>query len=184
MEIALLTYLQAFGLVFFAELGDKTQLLALSFAGKYKPRDILIGIFIAIILNHGLAIAFGSWLASRVDPAWMNRIVAGLFFFFALWGLRNQEEEISAKPQASAILAVATAFFLGEMGDKTQLTAAALAAGGHPVWVLAGTTSAMLASGAMAVLVGEQLFKRIPKKIVKYGVAILFALTGLYFLLR
>jgi putative Ca2+/H+ antiporter (TMEM165/GDT1 family) len=115
--------LKAFMLIFVAEMGDKTQILAMAFATKYPVKKVLLGIFIGAFLNHGLAVLFGSYL-SQIIPISSLQIIAGFAFVgFALWTLYSddEEEEETKKYKLGPIFTVSLAFFLGELGDKTQL---------------------------------------------------------------
>src|SRR6056297_3848201 len=142
-------FIKAFMLIFVAEMGDKTQILAMTFATRYSVKKVLLGIFIGSLLNHGLAVALGTVLSKRF-PIDRIQIIAGLaFIFFAVWTLRNEddEEEENEKIKYGAVITVALAFFIGELGDKTQLAAITLAAASkHLLLVLAGTVSAMVAT--------------------------------------
>ncbi|SCZ81679.1 TMEM165/GDT1 family protein [Acidaminobacter hydrogenoformans] len=174
-------YFQALALIFIAEMGDKTQILSMAFATKFKIRQILIGVALGAALNHGLAIAFGT-LLSRYVPLELLQLVAGvLFLFFAFWSLQAQEaEEEDVKSAYGPVLTVALAFFLGELGDKTQLTALTLSAGAKsPVMVLAGTVSGMVLTSLIGILVGIKLGDKIKELHLKLGAFSVFMFFGL-----
>jgi len=174
--------IRAFLLIFIAEMGDKTQILALAFATRFPIRKVMLGIGIGIILNHGLAVALGSYL-SRVVPLSTVQLIAGAAFVgFALWTLKPEEEEEEEEPRMEfgPAVTVAVAFFLGELGDKTQLTAITLAADAkYPLMILAGTVSGMLATGALGIFVGKKLGDKIPELGIKILAASIFMFFGL-----
>jgi putative Ca2+/H+ antiporter (TMEM165/GDT1 family) len=174
--------LNSFLLVFVSEMGDKTQLLALVLAARYrKPWIVLAGIFVATILNHGLASWAGGWISSRVSPQMLAWVLAGTFLAFAAWILvPDKEEELKPSTRFGAFLTTVIAFFLAEMGDKTQLATVALGAQYANVFlVTVGSTLGMMASNALAIFFGERLLRRIPMKWVRVGASALFALFGI-----
>lgn len=184
MNSMLIAYLLSAGAVVLAEMGDKTQLLAMAFATKYKASKVLIGVFVATVVNHSLAVAVGNFI-TRFDTAqiWIQGIASLSFIFFGLWTIRGdklggEENKVS---KYGPIITVTIAFFLAEMGDKTQLTTIALAAKFplSPVGVLMGTTTGMLIADAIGIIVGIVLCKKIPEKKVKLISAIAFILFGL-----
>jgi putative Ca2+/H+ antiporter (TMEM165/GDT1 family) len=178
----------AAGVVVLAEMGDKTQLLAMAFAARYKASRVLLGVLFATLLNHGLAVAAGSLLA-RFDGirTWIQLAAALSFVFFGLWTLRGDklDGEDSRPSRFGPVLTVGFAFFLAEMGDKTQLATIAIAAQHptQPLGVLLGTTAGMLIADGLGILVGIVLAKRIPERAVKLisaGAFILFGCIGSY----
>lgn len=174
-------YLKALSLIFLAEMGDKTQLLAMAFATKYKVRNIVLGIALGAFLNHGLAILLGSFLQS-VLPLELVYLVAGLaFILFGLMSLELEDEAVET-PTAKfgPILTVGTAFFIGELGDKTQLTALTLSTStGYPVAILMGTVTGMVLTGLIAIWVGRKLGDKIPELQLKFGAAAVFLFFGI-----
>ncbi|MGI6537533.1 MAG: TMEM165/GDT1 family protein [Caldicoprobacterales bacterium] len=175
--------IRAFLLIFVAEMGDKTQILAMAFATRFPVRKVLVGIGIGAFLNHGLAVVLGSYL-SRVVPISTIQMIAGAAFIgFALWTLKPEKEEDEEKEpglQFGPAATVACAFFLGELGDKTQLTAITLAAdAGYPLMVLAGTVSGMIATGALGIIIGIKLGDKIPELGIKILAASVFMFFGL-----
>jgi len=164
-----------------AEMGDKTQLLSFVLAAKLKrPWPIIGGIFVATLANHFLAGWVGAWLAMLVAPATLKWIVALSFFAFGLWALKpdtlDEEREYSDR---SAFLTTLAAFFVVEMGDKTQLATVALAARFDALAaVVMGTTLGMLLANAPAVWLGEKLAHRVNMKWMRWGAAALFVLLG------
>lgn len=180
-------FINAFGLIFLAEMGDKTQLLALAFATRYRVRQVLWGIFFGVLLNHGLAVILGN-LLSTVIPINLIQLFAGAAFLgFALWSLRVEEDEEEAETASSRgpVMTVATAFFIGELGDKTQLSAITLSSvANYPGIILAGTICGMLLVGSLGIIVGRQLGARIPETALKIAAALVFAFFGVQKLLK
>ncbi|WP_166140788.1 TMEM165/GDT1 family protein [Nocardioides ochotonae] len=178
-------FLLSTAVIFIAELGDKSQLMAMTFAARYRVRDVLIGITAATAIVHlasvGIGFAIGDAFADY--QSWIG-IVAGVAFLgFAAWTLRGDEltEEEADKARTAtgaAILAVGVAFFLAELGDKTMLATITLATqeGWLGTWI--GSTVGMVAADALAILVGALLGRKLPEKVIKYGAASLFAIFG------
>ncbi|QIX26673.1 TMEM165/GDT1 family protein [Nocardioides sp. JQ2195] len=172
--------------IFVAELGDKSQLMAMTFATRYKARDVILAITAATAIVHlasvGLGVAIGSSFADYQDTI---SIVAGIaFLIFAAWTLRGDEltEEEAQKARNSsgmALLAVGTAFFLAELGDKTMLATITLATkeGWFGTWL--GSTLGMVAADALAIGVGILLGRQLPEKVIKIGAALAFLVFGL-----
>jgi len=173
-------------IVAIAEMGDKTQLLSFVLATKFKnPLPIILGIFFATLANHFAAGYVGSWLASLVTPQTLRWIVALSFFAFGAWALvPDKLEENRNLRGASVFITTLIAFFLVEMGDKTQLATIALAAryDSLPTVVL-GTTMGMMIANVPAVLVGEALAHRINMKVMRWVAAGLFVVLGILALL-
>ena len=179
-------FLLSTAVIFVAELGDKSQLMAMTFAARYNVRQVLIGITVATAVVHLASVGIGRFVGDRfTDNQWVITLVAGIaFLVFALWTLRGDEltEEEADKARRStgaAILAVGTAFFLAELGDKTMLATITLATreGWLGTWI--GSTVGMVAADALAIGVGALLGKHLPEKAIKYGAAALFAIFGL-----
>ncbi|MZP31107.1 TMEM165/GDT1 family protein [Heliobacterium undosum] len=166
--------------VVLAEMGDKTQLLGMAFATRYKAATVLAGVFVATLLNHLLAVALGDYLTAFVPMETIQLAAAISFIFFGLWTVRGDELEGEDKKEYfGPFLTVTIAFFIAEMGDKTQLASVALAAKYHnliPVWM--GTTTGMMISNVIGILVGVVLGKKIPERIVKYASAAIFIFFG------
>lgn len=178
--------LQSFGLVVASEMGDKTQLLALVLALRFKrPWIVMAGILVATLLNHGLATLLGGWVASLVSPDTLKIGLAVLFLVFAVWILipdKLDEGEGQAKEgeAASAFFTTVVLFFLAEMGDKTQLATLALGAKFQaPILVTMGTTMGMLVADGLAVVFGEKLIKVVPMKVIRIVSSISFAAFGI-----
>jgi putative Ca2+/H+ antiporter (TMEM165/GDT1 family) len=181
-------FLVSTGLVAFAEIGDKTQLLALALAVRFRrPWPIVLGILVATLANHALAGAFGAWLLSAIDPAVLRWIVALSFLAMAGWMLvpdKLDDDGVRPGSARGAFAATVVAFFLAEMGDKTQLATIALAARFHATWlVIAGTTLGLLLANVPIVFAGHQLLRRVPLRTMHRIAAALFALMGFAVLL-
>lgn len=179
--------IQAFFLIFIAEMGDKTQILAMAFATRYPVKKVLAGIFFGALLNHGLAVALGSYISNFVPINTIQIIAGAAFVGFALWTLKtedDEEEEEGAKVKFGPVLTVASAFFIGELGDKTQLTAITLATDArYPLFILCGTVLGMIVTGGIGIIIGKKLGDKIPEfaiKIIAASVFMFFGTTKLY----
>ncbi|HPU21544.1 TMEM165/GDT1 family protein [Thermoclostridium caenicola] len=175
--------IRAFLLIFVAEMGDKTQILAMAFATRFPVGKVLLGIGLGAFLNHGLAVLLGSYLSQLVPINTIQMIAGAAFVGFALWTLKPEPEEDEEKEtrfQFGPTATVALAFFIGELGDKTQLTAITLAAdAGYPLMILAGTVSGMIATGALGIIIGKKLGDKIPELGIKFLAASIFMFFGL-----
>ena len=164
------------------EIGDKTQLLALVLAARFKkPGAIIAGIVLATLLNHSLAGLVGNWIATHVDAEVLRWAVGVSFIAIALWALvpDKLDEATTPRGHAGVFLITAGSFFLAEMGDKTQLATVALAARFHDlVAVVAGTTLGMLIADVPAVFVADRFAARIPLGWIRAIAAALFAALG------
>ncbi|MDR0356854.1 MAG: TMEM165/GDT1 family protein [Clostridiales Family XIII bacterium] len=187
MGAILIAYAVSAGTVVLAEMGDKTQLLAMAFAARYKPSKVLLGVLIATLLNHALAVAAGNIVAKIESAQTLIQCVASLsFIFFGLWTLRGDrlDGEENRKTRFGPVVTVAIGFFIAEMADKTQLATIALAAKfpDAPLWILLGTTTGLLIADAVGIIVGVVLKRKIPERKVKFisaGIFIFFGfLTG------
>jgi len=177
---------KAFLFIFIAEMGDKTQILAMTFATKFKVQKVLLGVLIGSALNHGLAIAFGAYLSNLI-PINTIQMIAGIsFIFFGLWSLKKEddEEEKETSKKFGPVLTVALAFFIGELGDKTQLTAMTLATGGQfPIFILFGTVLGMIATSGIGIFVGSKVGEKIPElaiTLISSGVFLFFGILKLF----
>ncbi|MFS2294663.1 MAG: TMEM165/GDT1 family protein [Actinomadura sp.] len=173
--------------IFVAELGDKSQLMAMTFAARFRALPVLTGITAATAVVHLASVAVGAALGTALPTGPISVLAGVAFLGFALWTLRGDELDEEERDRArratgSAILAVGGAFFLAELGDKTMLATIALAAehGGllplAGVW--AGSTIGMVAADALAIVVGHVLGRRLPERVVKYGAAAGFTAFG------
>ncbi len=177
----------SFFLVLASEMGDKTQLLALVLASRYrKPWAVMAGILVATLLNHGLASYVGVWLASLVSPQTLNYILAATFLGFAAWILiPDKDESFEQTNVYGAFLSTTIMFFLAEMGDKTQLATVALGASYSSLTLVTmGTTMGMLVADGVAVFFGEKLVTRVPMNIIRRIACAIFVLFGIGILFR
>jgi putative Ca2+/H+ antiporter (TMEM165/GDT1 family) len=175
------------GAVALAEIGDKTQLLALLLAARFrKPWPIVGGILLATLLNHALAAWLGQAAAHWLTPERLRWVVAASFIGIALWTLRPDSLDADqAVPARGAFLATTIAFFIAEIGDKTQVATVLLAARYDPLWqVVAGTTAGMLLANVPVVLLGGRYAARLPLKGARIAAACVFLALGLWAGLR
>jgi Ca2+/H+ antiporter, TMEM165/GDT1 family len=176
------------GAVALGEIGDKTQLLALLLAARYhKPVPIILGILVATLANHAGAAALGSWVSGLLDPTWLRWILGASFLAVAVWMLiPDQADDVDARAlnRFGVFGVTVLAFFLAEMGDKTQIATVMLAAK-YPslVAVTAGTTLGMMLANVPAVLLGDRVVRAVPVVWVHRIAAGIFALLGLLVLL-
>ncbi len=173
-------FIKAFFLIFAAEMGDKTQIIAMTFATQYKVKEVLIGVFLGVFLNHGIAILLGRYLSRLIPMDWVQMIAGFMFVIFGLLALREEElEDNEGKKAFGPIITVALAFFVGELGDKTQLTAMTLSAeGNHPLFILLGTTLGMIGTSGLGIFVGSKLGEKIPDVFIKIISSIVFVFFG------
>ena len=182
-------FLVATGIVALAEMGDKTQLLALVLAARFrKPWPIVLGIFVATVANHAMAGALGAWVTTLVSPQTLRWMLGASFLLMAVWMLIPDKLDDADTPRKSPRLGVfattVMVFFLAEMGDKTQIATVMLAAKYVAyVGVVAGTTLGMMLANAPVVWLGERITRRVPLRIVHTVSAIVFAALGLLALL-
>ncbi len=173
-------FIASFLFVVLAEMGDKTQLLAMAFATRFPAKTVLAGVLVATLLNHLLAVVLGNWLTSVVPFDGIQIAASASFILFGLWTLRGDKLEGEDKKYTfSPFWTVAVAFFFAEMGDKTQLATVALAAKYHsiiPIWL--GTTAGMMVADAFGIIVGVVLGKKIPDRFVKWFAAAIFIFFG------
>jgi len=179
-------FLLSLGLVFAAEMGDKTQLVALAFATRYKTSIVLVGVFVATILVHLLSVFIGE-AAGLFIPIFWIKLAAGIaFVIFGLWTIRGDElddEDKLTESRWGPLLTVGITFFLAELGDKTMLMTVTIASQQHSfVGVWLGSTVGMVLADGIAIVVGKILGKNLPEKAVKYGAAVVFFVSGIYIL--
>lgn len=175
--------INSFFLVLASEMGDKTQLLALVLAARFrKPMPIMAGILVATLVNHGLASWLGGFLASFIAPDTLRLLLMAIFIAFAIWILiPDKDEEMKETSKWGAFLTTCVVFFLAEMGDKTQLATVALGAQyAMPVSVTLGTTLGMLVADGLAVFFGEKFTKKVPMKTIRVIAAALFMVFGVF----
>ncbi|MGK6309517.1 TMEM165/GDT1 family protein [Variovorax sp. DT-64] len=177
-------FLVAVGVVALAEMGDKTQLLSLVLAARFRrPWPIVLGIFAATVVNHALAGAVGNWVTHTLGPELLRWILGGSFIAMALWMLipdKLDEDELPKTSRFGVFGTTLIAFFLAEMGDKTQIATVVLAAryADAYAWIVLGTTLGMMLANAPVVWLGERIVKRVPIKLVHGVSAALFLLLG------
>jgi len=181
-------FLISTGIVALAEIGDKTQLLAFLLAAKYrKPIPIILGILVATIANHAAAGALGQWLTQIVSQHILQLGLGIAFLLMAVWILipdKIDENEAAKLPKLGVFAATFVAFFLAEMGDKTQVATVMLAAQYQAFWaVVAGTTVGMMIANVPAVLLGDRIADKLPTTLVHRIAAAIFALLGILTLL-
>ncbi|MBP9907139.1 MAG: TMEM165/GDT1 family protein [Rhodoferax sp.] len=180
-------FLISTGIVALAEIGDKTQLLAFILAAKFKrPLPIIFGILFATVANHAFAGALGAWITTVVGPETLRWVLGISFIVMAGWTLiPDKLDENEAKlTRAGVFVTTLVAFFLAEMGDKTQVATIALAAQYHAFFsVVAGTTLGMMIANVPAVLVGDKLAHKLPVRLVHGVAAAIFAILGVATLL-
>jgi Ca2+/H+ antiporter, TMEM165/GDT1 family len=177
----------SFGVIFVAELGDKSQLMALAFATRYRALPVLTGIALATAVVHAVSVGVGYGMGAALPTGWISLVAAVAFLGFGLWTLRGDtltetERGRVARSTGSAVLAASVAFFLAELGDKTMLATITLATryGWFGTWL--GSTLGMVAADALAILAGRYLGRHLPERTIKYGAAALFFLFGAWLL--
>ncbi|HEY5612137.1 MAG TPA: TMEM165/GDT1 family protein [Lysobacter sp.] len=174
----LLTAMISTGTVAIAEIGDKTQLLALLLAARFRrPWPIVAGILVATLLNHALAAWLGARGAAWLQPGTLRWIVAASFLAIAAWTLKPDKLDASDEqlPARGAFIATMIAFFIAEIGDKTQVATVLLAARYQPLWeVIAGTTVGMLLANVPVVALGSRFADRLPLRAARYVAATVF----------
>ena len=182
-EIILEAFWVSTGVVALGEMGDKTQLLAMLLAARFrKPVPIVLGILVATLANHALAGAVGQWVADALGPVWLRWIIGVSFLAMAVWMLipdKLDDEEGDSAPRMGVFLTTVVAFFLAEMGDKTQIATVMLAAQ-YNAWfaVVAGTTLGMMLANAPVVWLGDAITRRVPLRLVHLISAGIFAVLG------
>jgi putative Ca2+/H+ antiporter (TMEM165/GDT1 family) len=179
------TYLVCTLLVALAEMGDRTQLLAIMLASRYRqPAPILLGILVATLANHALAALAGFYLSSLLQAAWFKAAVSLSFVAMALWALipdKAGEDGRSGPLRLGVFMTTAVSFFLVEIGDKTQIATAALAARFHDVLIVAaGTTTGMMIANIPAVLLGHGVTQALPLQALRIAAALVYLGLGLW----
>ena len=181
-------FLISTGIVALAEIGDKTQLLALLLAARFKkPWPIVCGIFVATVLNHAMAGALGAWITTVISPQTLRWILGASFIAMAVWMLipDKLDNEFDKQPVRFGVFGTTVVlFFLAEMGDKTQVATVMLAARFDAYWaVVAGTTLGMMLANVPVVWLGERMTRLVPLRVVHIASAIVFLGLGLFALL-
>ena len=185
MDAVLLSTVVSFGVIFVAELGDKSQLMALTFATRFSVWPVLWGITIATAVVHLVSVAVGAGLGAALPTGWINLAAALAFVVFGFWTLKGDVLSEDEKDKVNrvgkrAVIAVGTAFFLAELGDKTMLATITLATdyGWFGTWI--GSTLGMVAADALAIVVGRALGRNLPEWTIAIGAAALFFLFGIW----
>jgi len=175
-------FLTSLAIVVLAEMGDKTQLLAMAFATRFRWQTVMLGVLLATAANHLFAVYVGNYLTAIIPLSVIKIAAAASFILFGLWTLRGDElGDEDTRFNFSPFWTVTVAFFIAEMGDKTQLATVALAAEFNsvaPVWM--GTTTGMLIADGFGIIVGIVLHKKIPEKQIKWFSALVFIGFGLW----
>jgi putative Ca2+/H+ antiporter (TMEM165/GDT1 family) len=175
--------LLSFGVIFVAELGDKSQLMALTFASRYRALPVLVGITAATAVVHAVSVLAGAVVGGALPTATVSVVAGAAFLAFGAWTLRGDRlsDDEAAKAQrsgGSAVVAASVAFFLAELGDKTMLATITLATTEGALGTWAGSTLGMVAADALAIAVGRQLGTRLPERAVRIGAAGAFFVFG------
>lgn len=173
-------------MVFIAELGDKTQLVALTMAARYKAGVVLAGVFAATLAVHLVSVALGGVAGKLMPKDWCTFLAGVAFIIFGLWTLRGDcydEDEATCTKKRSPFWLVTITFFLAELGDKTMITTVTIASTHSwiPVWL--GSTMGMVLSDGLAILVGQVMGTRLPERAVKIGAACIFFAFGAWSLI-
>ncbi|HUO84551.1 MAG TPA: TMEM165/GDT1 family protein [Thermoanaerobaculia bacterium] len=177
----------AFGLIFAAELGDKTQLMVLAFATRFRPLPVLGGVLLASVGVSLVSVLVGSLLGHALPLLWINLLAGAAFIGFGLWTLRGEEEEdddeLPRKRRFGPLITVCLTFFLAELGDKTMLATITIASRyDQPVAICLGAALGLFSANILAVVAGRVLGKQLPKRPLRYGAAAIFILSGLWIL--
>ena len=174
--------LAALGLVFVAELGDKTQLVALGFGARHRLAPVVTGVVVAYMATNLLSVTVGGLLGATLPSQAIGLGGGTLFLGFAAWTLWRHEDDdgeaAASGGHRSIVLSVAAAMFVAELGDKTMLATATLAAQGNPVLVWIGATVGIVLAGTIGVLAGRAFGARLPERATRIGSAVLFAVFG------
>ncbi len=181
-ELSVAAFSAAFILVVLAEMGDKTQFVAMTFAAKYNPYKVLFAVFLGTVANFAIVIAVGEALSAVVPLDAISLAASFAFIGFGLYGLRSEkdEEEKVKTSRFGLVATVAITFFLAELGDKTQLATLSLSVQYQdPIGVLIGATLAMLVADGIGIIIGVVFCKRIPRRVFKWISAVLFISFGL-----
>jgi putative Ca2+/H+ antiporter (TMEM165/GDT1 family) len=182
-------FLLSFGVIFVAELGDKSQLMAMTLATRYKPWPILAGITVATAGVHAVSVLVGAVAGKSLPTNWITLIAGIAFLCFAAWTLRGDEltaedEASAARARRSAFVTAMIVFFIAELGDKTMLATITLATreGWFGTWL--GSTVGMVAADALAIGVGALLGRKLPERAVQIGASALFVIFGVLLIIE
>jgi len=174
-------FTEAFVLVFAAEVGDKTQLMLMTLSAKYSIMQMLLGILLGVVVNHGAAVFIGSFLSNAADDSMLQIFSGAMFIVFGIIIIVFDDENENKRDfKFGPVITTALTFFLGEMGDKTQLTAMTLAMEAkYPLIILSGSVAGMLSIGFVGIIIGTSLTKHIPSYIIKTISGLIFIIFGL-----
>jgi putative Ca2+/H+ antiporter (TMEM165/GDT1 family) len=177
-------FLVSFGVIFVAELGDKSQLMAMTFATRYRPLPILVGVAIATAVVHALSVIVGVLVGAHLPTTTITLIAGIAFLGFAAWTFRgdtldDDEAARAERTHRSAVVAASVAFFLAELGDKTMFATITLATreGAFGTWL--GSTAGMVTADAIAIAVGAVLGRRLPERTIRIGAGVAFLVVGI-----
>ncbi len=168
--------------VFAAEMGDKTQLVALAFATRYTTQTVLLGVLVATLLVHLFSVGLGEIVGLTIPVFWVHVLAGVAFIAFGLWTLRGDElsdDDHLTERRWGPLMTVGTTFFLAELGDKTMLMTVTLASQHHSfvsVWL--GSTLGMVVADGLAIVVGRVVGAQLPERLIKFGAATIFLVTG------
>ena len=168
--------------VFAAEMGDKTQLVALAFATRYAAQTVLLGVFAATLLVHLFSVGLGEIVGLTIPVFWVKILAGAAFIAFGLWTLRGDElgdDERLRERRFGPLMTVGTTFFLAELGDKTMLMTITLASQHHSfvsVWI--GSSLGMVVADGLAIIIGRVIGAQLPERLIRFGAAGIFLLTG------
>lgn len=181
--------LLSFAVIFVAELGDKTQLVAMTFALRYRWWVVLAAITAATTLVHVLSVAIGHYLGAALPTHLLGLLAGAMFIFFGLWTLRgdslsDEEKSHAQRATGAAFFVVTSAFLLAELGDKTMLATITLAADNDWLGVWIGSTLGMVVADGLAIVVGAVAGKHLPERTIQIGAAALFLLFGVFMLVE
>jgi putative Ca2+/H+ antiporter (TMEM165/GDT1 family) len=170
--------------VFVAEMGDKTQFVALAFATRFKTSTVMAGVFGATLVVHLFSVVLGEAAGLTLPVFWINLLAGLAFIGFGIWTLRGDElgdEEKLSQSRFGPLMTVAITFFLAELGDKTMLATVTIASQQQSfVGVWLGSTLGMVVADGIAIIVGKIMGKRLPERAIKYGATLVFIASGLY----
>lgn len=174
--------------VLIAEMGDKTQLVALAFATRYKTSTVMSGVFGATLVVHLFSVVLGEAAGLALPVFWINLLAGVAFIGFGLWTLRGDkldDEEKLKQSRFGPLLTVGVTFFIAELGDKTMLATVTIASQQQSfVGVWLGSTLGMVLADGLAIIVGKVIGKQLPEKLIKYGAALIFLASGVYTLVE
>ncbi|HEY9074526.1 MAG TPA: TMEM165/GDT1 family protein [Desulfobaccales bacterium] len=174
-------------LIFVAEMGDKTQLVALTLATRFNAWVVLAGVLVATLLVHAFSVLLGGLTGRLLSPGWLQLLCGLAFVGFGLWTLRGDtaaDGNGRLNRLKSPFMIVAVTFFLAELGDKTMLGTVTLATQYSPIQVWLGSTVGMVLSDALAIWVGQALGRHLPERAIKLGAAVIFFGVGIYYVVQ